>query len=166
MILKYFIFVLISLIFACNTAKESKTQTANSMKTSNMEVTVIRLRPQQDLKKELEKFVTENGIQAGVLLSCVGSLQMTNLRFANQPKGTAFEGKQEIVSLVGTLGLSGSHLHLSIADSTGKTIGGHLLEGCLIYTTAEIAIGILPQLRFERELDSISTYKELSIYKR
>jgi uncharacterized protein len=166
MIFRYFIFVLIIFTFACNPAKEPNTQTASSMKTSNMEVKVIRLRPEQDLKKELEKFVTENRIQAGVLLSCVGSLQMTNLRFANQPKGTAFEGKQEIVSLVGTLGLSGSHLHLSIADSTGKTIGGHLLEGCLIYTTAEIAIGILPQLRFERELDSLSTYKELSIYKR
>ncbi len=162
---KYFIFVLPMLIFACNPKGKTDTQTAKRMKTSDMEVVVIRLRPEQDLKKELENFVSEHQIQAGILLTCVGSLQKTHLRLANQPEGTSFEGKQEIVSLVGTLGVSGSHLHLSISDSTGKTIGGHLLEGCLVYTTAEIAIGILPQLRFERELDSISTYKELTIHK-
>ncbi|SFF48443.1 hypothetical protein SAMN04488541_104036 [Thermoflexibacter ruber] len=129
-----------------------------------MQVSVIRLRPMEDLKKSLENFVKENQIKAGIVLTCVGSLQASHLRLANQPQGTTFEGKQEIVSLVGTLATSGSHLHLSISDSTGKTIGGHLLEGCLVYTTAEIAIGILPQLRFTRELDTISTYKELKVY--
>ncbi|WP_245764105.1 PPC domain-containing DNA-binding protein [Thermoflexibacter ruber] len=134
------------------------------MLSSSMQVSVIRLRPMEDLKKSLENFVKENQIKAGIVLTCVGSLQASHLRLANQPQGTTFEGKQEIVSLVGTLATSGSHLHLSISDSTGKTIGGHLLEGCLVYTTAEIAIGILPQLRFTRELDTISTYKELKVY--
>jgi predicted DNA-binding protein with PD1-like motif len=129
-----------------------------------MQVSLIRLQPMEDLKKSLENFVKENQIEAAIVLTCVGSLQASHLRLANQPQGTIFEGKQEIVSLVGTLALSGSHLHLSISDSTGRTIGGHLLEGCLVYTTAEIAIGILPQLRFTRELDTISTYKELNIY--
>ncbi|GAB4478371.1 MAG: DNA-binding protein [Thermoflexibacter sp.] len=129
-----------------------------------MQVSVIRLRPMEDLKKSLENFVKENQIEAGIVLTCVGSLQASHLRLANQPQGTTFEGKKEIVSLVGTLALSGSHLHLSISDSTGKTVGGHLLEGCLVYTTAEIAIGILPRLRFTRELDTISSYKELKVY--
>lgn len=158
--------IVVLFLFACNDSQNQSPTNPLTMPQSSMEVKVIRLRPMQDLKQELEKFVQENQVHAGVLLTCVGSLQKTHLRFANQPQGTAFEGKQEIVSLVGTLGLTGSHLHISVSDSTGKTIGGHLLEGCLIYTTAEIAIGILPNLRFERELDSVSTYKELTIYEK
>jgi hypothetical protein len=50
-------------------------------------------------------------------------------------------GKHEIVSLVGTLALDGDHLHIAVSDSTGRTIGGHLMEGSLVYTTAEIAVG-------------------------
>lgn len=152
------------LVLACQEKSPFENSKSNTMITSPMQVSVIRLRPMEDLKKSLENFVKENQIEAGIVLTCVGSLQASHLRLANQPQGTAFEGKQEIVSLVGTLALSGSHLHLSISDSTGKTIGGHLLEGCLVYTTAEIAIGILPQLRFTRELDTISTYKELKVY--
>ena len=161
-----FALLLVFTTFACDSPRGTQKLSSKNMKISNMEVTVIRLRPTQDLKKELDKFVQENQIQAGVLLTCVGSLQETNLRLANQPQRTHFDGKQEIVSLVGTLGMSGSHLHLAVSDSTGKTIGGHLLDGCLVYTTAEIAIGILPKLHFERELDSVSTYKELSVYER
>ncbi len=154
------------LVFGCQEEKNLSTMNSNEILTTQMQVSVIRLRPMEDLKKSLENFVKENQIEAGVILTCVGSLQASHLRLANQPQGTTFEGKQEIVSLVGTLALSGSHLHLCISDSTGKTIGGHLLEGCLVYTTAEIAIGILPQLRFARELDTISSYKELQVYPR
>lgn len=152
------------LVLACQGKSPVENSKSNAMVSSSMQVSVIRLRPMEDLKKSLENFVKENQIEAGIVLTCVGSLQASHLRLANQPQGTTFEGKKEIVSLVGTLALSGSHLHLSISDSTGKTVGGHLLEGCLVYTTAEIAIGILPRLRFTRELDTISSYKELKVY--
>jgi predicted DNA-binding protein with PD1-like motif len=69
----------------------------------------------------------------------------------------------KIVSLVGTLGQDGVHLHISIADSTGKTTGGHLVDGCLVYTTAEIVIGDAQGLTFSREQDEQTGYKELRI---
>ena len=72
-------------------------------------------------------------------------------------------GHFEIVSLVGTLSTEGSHVHLSIADSTGKTIGGHLLEGCTIYTTAEIVIAKSNEMHFTREEDGTTPWKELQI---
>lgn len=72
--------------------------------------------------------------------------------------------KMEIVSLVGLLSKEGSHVHISLSDSTGTTIGGHLVEGCEIYTTAEIIIGIMPDYRFARELDPASGYQELKVY--
>jgi len=43
--------------------------------------------------------------------------------------------------------------HICISDSTGKTIGGHLLEGCKIYTTAEIVIGTTTTYEFTRKKD-------------
>lgn len=101
----------------------------------------LRLKPGQDLKLSIDSFVKENNIGAGWIATCVGSLTEYNVRFANQEKGYSDKGHFEIVSLVGTLSVNGSHIHLSISDSTGKTIGGHLLDGCKVYTTAEIVIG-------------------------
>jgi Plants and Prokaryotes Conserved (PCC) domain len=45
------------------------------------------------------------------------------IRFANQPGGSSGEGHFEIISLTDTLSINGNHLHISISDSTGKTIG-------------------------------------------
>lgn len=128
-----------------------------------MEAIAVRFRPGQDLKVELDDFIAKRRIEAACILTCVGSLSEANLRFANQPEGTVLSGKFEIVSLTGVMSVHGSHYHLAIADSTGRTIGGHLLKGCLIYTTAEIVIGILPQYCFRREPDLTTGFRELAI---
>lgn len=39
---------------------------------------------------------------------------------------TYFDGPYEIVSLVGTIAVNGPHIHISLSDGTGTTIGGHL----------------------------------------
>ncbi|HUQ33292.1 MAG TPA: PPC domain-containing DNA-binding protein, partial [Pyrinomonadaceae bacterium] len=129
-----------------------------------MKVYALRLTPKQDLRKQLELFSRERKLQAGLILTAVGSLQKVSLRLADQKEATAFEGKYEIVSLVGTLSPDGVHLHISLSDSTGKTIGGHLVEGCEIYTTAEIVIGEARGLVFTREQDAQTGYKELKIH--
>lgn len=130
---------------------------------SPMVVRALRLRPGDDLKKELARFARDNKLRAGIVLTCVGSLTRAVLRLADQPAGTAFEGKHEIVSLVGTLSPDGDHLHLAITDGTGRTIGGHLLEGSIVYTTAEIAVGELEALAFTRERDPRTTWGELVV---
>src|SRR4051812_38053687 len=93
--------------------------------TQSLDIYAIRLLPGQDLKREIMQLALSQQIKAGCILTCVGSLQAANLRFANQPEGTALSGKFEIVSLVGTFSDETAHLHLSISDSTGATIGGH-----------------------------------------
>lgn len=133
---------------------------------TKIEALAIRLAPFQDLRKSLDSLITLHQIEAGCILSCAGSLRQAAIRFANQAEATVLNGKFEIVSLSGTLSRNGSHLHIAISDSTGKTIGGHLMEGCRIYTTAEIVIGILPELKFVREYDQASGYWELVIYRR
>lgn len=59
--------------------------------------------------------------------------------------------------------MSGSHLHISVSDSTGKTIGGHLLQGCKIFTTAEIVILSSSTFQFKREKDGTTPWDELQI---
>lgn len=131
-----------------------------------MQTYTIRLRPGQDLKAELDAFVVAHRIEAGALLTCVGSLTDLSLRLANQDDPTNWQGHFEIVSLVGTLSTNGSHLHLSAADSTGRMLGGHLMAGCRIYTTAEVLIGVMPDLVYTREPDPMYGYRELVIRKK
>lgn len=123
----------------------------------------IRLKPHQDLQVELMKFAEVQKLKAAFVATCAGSLEQLNLRYANQSAGMKQSGHFEILSLVGTFNNASSHFHLSVADSTGKTIGGHLLEKNLIYTTAEIVIGELPKVEFGRELDSTYGYQELYV---
>jgi predicted DNA-binding protein with PD1-like motif len=145
--------------------KPASSAAIESGETTKLRVLVLRLRPGQDLRQQLEAFVKEKKIQAGFIITGVGSLRRVSIRLADQPSAVTFDDKFEIVSLVGTLGQDGVHLHISISDKTGKTIGGHLVEGCLIYTTAEIVIGDASGLRFSREQDKETGYKELRIRK-
>lgn len=129
-----------------------------------MDAVALRLKPQQDLKTELDTFVLTQNLEAACVLTCVGSLTQAVLRFADQTESTVLADRFEIVSLTGVLSRHGSHCHISIAGRDGQAIGGHLLRGCLIYTTAEIVVGVLPNLSFRREYDPASGYRELNIY--
>ncbi|MES2373650.1 MAG: PPC domain-containing DNA-binding protein [Bacteroidota bacterium] len=123
----------------------------------------FRLKPGQDLKGSIDSFVKTKNIQAGWIATCVGSLTDYNIRFANQEKAYSDKGHFEIVSLVGTVSVNGSHIHVSLSDSTGKTIGGHLMDGCKIYTTAEIVITETKELIFARENDGSTPWMELQV---
>ncbi|MFT3911631.1 MAG: DNA-binding protein [Ferruginibacter sp.] len=123
----------------------------------------FRLKPGADLKTSIQAFVTESKLTAAWIITCVGSLTNYNIRFANQPIGSSGEGHFEIVSLTGTLSINGSHMHISISDSSGKIIGGHLMEGCIVYTTAEIVIQSSDGLVFKRDKDGSTPWKELKV---
>lgn len=49
---------------------------------------------------------------------------------------------------------------------SGTVIGGHLMKGCIIRTTAEITITEAIDLTFKREYDDSTGYDELSVYYR
>jgi predicted DNA-binding protein with PD1-like motif len=144
---------------------ESKSSPVEQGESNGMKVFALRLRPGQDLRKEIERFTKERGLKAGFIITTVGSLEKATLRLADQNNASSFAGKFEIVSLVGTLSQDGVHLHVSLSDSTGRTIGGHLVEGCQIYTTAEIVIGEAKGIVFAREADQSTGYKELTIHR-
>ena len=123
----------------------------------------LRLKPGDDLKKALAAFVREHNIEAGYIITCVGSLSTSHLRYAGQAEGTVVNRKFEILCLSGTLSVHGIHLHIALADTNGITTGGHLLDGNIIYTTAEIVIGEAPELLFTRAADAVTGYVELVV---
>ena len=124
----------------------------------------FRLKPGQDLFDSIEAFVKEKRIEAGCILSGVGSLTHATIRLANREFNSEYEGHFEIVSITGTVSIHGSHLHISISDGDGKTIGGHFESGCKIYTTAEIVIAAFQDVVYKREFAEDSGYDELTIY--
>ena len=128
-----------------------------------MKVFAIRLKPNQDLRKSLKEFTVQQDIKAGFILTAIGSLKQATIRFANQNNSTVLNDKFEILALNGTIATTGIHLHIAISDKQGKTIGGHLDNGCIIYTTAEIVIGESENFTFSRTLDEQTGYQELEI---
>lgn len=126
----------------------------------------LRLFPGADLRQSLAQFVTDQDISAAAIATCVGSLSVAHLRFANQSQGTSLPGPWEVLALAGTLSCHGLHLHVTLGDSTGQVRGGHLLPGCIIYTTAEVVVAELPGVVFQRSPDPHTGYGELTIFPR
>ena len=149
------LFLLTIILFS---ACKSKTMTSEKISTA-----AFRLKPGEDLRAGIEKIVRGKDIRAGWVATCSGSLTDYAIRFANQPGVSTGSGHFEIVSLTGTVSVNGSHLHLSISDSTGRTIGGHLSPGCKIYTTAEIVLMYTDKYTFTREKDGSTPWEELQV---
>jgi uncharacterized protein len=132
-----------------------------------MKLYVTRLQRGQDLKRSLAAFAKEKNIQAGVLMSAVGCLTAVHFRLAgaksdNQPVRHE-TGAFEIVSVTGTITAEDMHVHIGVADKSGVVIGGHIKDGCLVDTTAEIVILDGAPLRFVRKPDGQTGFDELTV---
>jgi len=126
----------------------------------------LRLKPGDDLRKSIVAYALQHQLQAACVLTCVGSLTQFNIRYADKPSGSIGSGHFEIVSLVGTVSIYGIHIHISISDENGHMIGEHLLDECLVYTTAEIVLGESSTHIFTRENDGTTAWEELQIRSR
>jgi len=69
----------------------------------------------------------EVDLASAAVLTCVGSLTTVALRYANRGEPAVRTGHFEIVSLVGTLGRDGGHLHLCAADGDGVAFARRLI---------------------------------------
>ena len=133
--------------------------------TSNIIAHAIRLKPGNDIYKCIINYVEKNKIEAGFIMSCVGSLQEINIRLANADKFLTKKEHFEITSLVGCVSCNNRyHLHITLCDSEGNAKGGHLCkENNIVYTTAEIIIGELPKLSFSQVNNPGEDWPELDI---
>lgn len=137
----------------CAGAPESPVSTAHA----------FRLKPGEDLRQGIQAYANAHGIEAGAVATCVGSLTAWTLRFADRTEPAHGEGRFEILALSGTVSVHGSHLHLAVADGDGRTLGGHLVEGCTVYTTAEVVLLELHDHRFTRAQDGTTPWPELQV---
>jgi uncharacterized protein len=132
---------------------------------SDARLWVLRLHPGDDLVDSIMEFARQHAINAGGIVTCVGSLDRASLRYANQNNYENLDAKGqhfEIVSLVGTFSTTDCHLHLALANEQGAVFGGHVNSGNKVYTTAEIVIVEGLDWKFRREKDPDTTYRELS----
>ena len=159
-----------------------------SLPTSTGRFVTLRLRPGEEVLESLQALVTRQGWAAVSIVSVVGSLTDAVIRYANQPGPSYRHGHFEVVAMSGTLEaappeglepaqpegleadsrptLGGAHVHIGLSDGAGVMFGGHMLPGCRVYTTLEIVLLILEELRFTRSHCDLSGYPELVITSR
>lgn len=123
----------------------------------------LRLHPGDDLCTALQAAVAAQGMSAAFVLAGVGSLRPAFVRLAGADAALRLDGDVELLSLSGTIAADGVHLHLSVADAAGRVIGGHAAPGCIVRTTAEVLLALLPGWDFRREPDAGTGWAELAI---
>ena len=133
----------------------------------SMRTLPIRLTPGQDLRAALEAAVLSQNCRAAFVLSGIGSLSTAGIRLAGAAQPTRLTGSMEILTLSGTVAAggdkTGSHMHMAISTATGQVLGGHVAPGCIVLTTAEVLLALLPDWQFTREPDAATGYDELVI---
>ncbi|MGR5061899.1 PPC domain-containing DNA-binding protein [Photobacterium sp. DNB22_13_2] len=123
----------------------------------------FRLTLGTDLKWSILAYVQQQDIKAGSLLSCVGCLSHASIRLANESESLELAGPLEILTLSGTLTPEHAHLHVSVADKSGRVYGGHLQDGSIVSYTAEVCLAEYTNLSFSRELDTTTGFTELVV---
>ena len=98
----------------------------------------FRLTRGDDLRAAIAGYAGAQGIAAAAVVACVGCLSRARLRDASGVTVHALDEPFEIVSLTGTVSAERLHLHISLAREDLSVLGGHLLEGCVVNTTAEV----------------------------
>lgn len=131
-----------------------------------MQAHPLRLQPGQDLRDALEDIVRQLGATAAFVVQGIGSLSVAQLRFAGVEQPVELRRDLEILTLAGSLAPDGAHLHMSVSDAEGRVFGGHVARGCIVRTTVEILLALLPDHAFSREPDAQTGFMELVIRKR
>ena len=128
-----------------------------------METLPLRLTPGQDLRAALQAVLATRALAAAFVLQGIGSLNAAQLRLAGASTPLELRGDLEILTLAGTLSPDGPHLHMTVSDADGRVFGGHVAAGCIVRTTAEVLLALLPGHRFSREVDALSGFGELVV---
>lgn len=128
-----------------------------------MRIQPVRLAPRADLRAALEALLGEHGVGAAFVLQGIGSLGVAQLRLAGMAQPLALHADLEILTLAGSLAADGAHLHMTVADAQGRVTGGHVCPGCIVRTTAEVLVALLPGHQFTREDDAVTGCRELGI---
>jgi uncharacterized protein len=95
-----------------------------------------------DLHHSLLRFAAEQ-TSPGFVLSVVGNLSQAAFQCPGQAQPTLLRGDLELITLQGTLGPGGIHLHLCVSDGTCQVWGGHLEPGTLVQKGVDLLVGLI-----------------------
>jgi len=138
---------------------------------------MIRVLPGSDLLEAIEQVCKETKIRAGMVVSCVGTLQRASFLFvvpdqnevgARYGAPLILEGPLEFLGAQGTVGEEENgdvfvHLHGLASDKDGTVRGGHLVKGqCPVLITCEVGITPVDGVRLVRQMDPDVGWKVLS----
>ena len=142
------------------------------------QIIALRLPPQSDVYAVLEEVARKEKIASGVILSGLGSLRQVTLRnvrlfpkaFPIQDCHRIYMPKEEpleLLALTGNLsqreGRVHVHAHAVVSSGLeeGLVYGGHLLRGCIVFSTVEVIICSIRGLTMVREMDPQTQVVEL-----
>jgi uncharacterized protein len=94
-----------------------------------------------DLLEELTRVATSNGVKLG-RVEAIGAVQQAKIAFYNQATQTyqvlSLDHPLEITTLSGNISLKDGnpfvHAHITLSDESGKSYGGHLLTGTIVFS--------------------------------
>lgn len=140
-------------------------------------VVVLRLSPGKDLIQSILEQARASGFRSALILGGAAALKGATLRnvksFPDQfpitddnRMYTRLEGPLELLSISGNIStrLDGTlHIHAHVAVSLGNAsaFGGHLVEGAIVLSTAEIAIAEVAGVDLKRVHDEETKTLEL-----
>jgi uncharacterized protein len=112
-----------------------------------------------DLLEELTNLVKELGVGLG-RIEAIGAVQKARIGFYNQEtqvyQFSSFDQPMEITNLVGNISLKDGnpfvHAHITLSDSSGKSYGGHLATGTIVFA-CEFILQVFDGPAFNRLFD-------------
>lgn len=110
----------------------------------------FRIKPKEDLLRAIEDYCESNGVTSGIVIGIIGSLEKASLNFLKSLPANyinkQFDGPMEIASAQGSVAKMDDkiivHIHV-LVDNENEIRGGHLVEGSIVFSTAEVVIGEL-----------------------
>lgn len=107
-----------------------------------MHALAVHLPAGADVRRSLEELAQQHN-SSGFVLSVVGNMSQACFACPGSPEPTVLSGELEIITLQGTIGPNGVHLHLSFSDGACQVWGGHLEHGSLVLKGADLLVGFL-----------------------
>jgi predicted DNA-binding protein with PD1-like motif len=112
-----------------------------------------------DLLEELNRIAKELSVRLGKV-EAIGAVQKACIGFYNQATRTyqfeSFDKPLEITKLTGNISLKDGipfvHAHVTLSDSSGSCVGGHLAPGTIVFA-CEFLIETFDGPAFKRSMD-------------
>ena len=131
-------------------------------------VIAVRLKPGTDVLLGLQEACERNGINNGVILSAIGSLQDPHFCNPVELPTKAGYGYGETLHLTGPIELTNAsgiichddqgntnlHVHMTVTDRHGNAHGGHLVEGTKVLLTVDVILAEIDGLVMGRKFDT------------